>query len=944
MSLKYQNEQVISSLRSAYTLKHTTESWFHVPEIESPKDGADLESSILNLNLSSDAETRSSTRSIRSNSATRAASTHHPHESINTSPLRRASVSKASVSPILSSANSADAVPAVGAASGRKNSTTTINGLPTTSESEVSSSPISVSTHLDVDAPDGTVSDTELAVSQNAKSLMRWKELGLDLGDDSDFEDTLLQGGNSLTYNGRNENTWKMSSNRLSRNRSLRRDNSREGSNHPSVNPGAPSSLKRKSGLVLQTTTPNGAVLNSPSNDRGVTPSSHQATLAPTPSPSLFTKRSVQETETPATSGSQLTSMLTSKGDPRDQYLEAIAGLREGNGNTYKMHIPGMKPITITIKQDCSTHLAIGYTLLKANIDNGDANLYTLRLTEDDGEVDEDFPALDRVRPVVSYHSDEFAIIKATESEFRENCKRTPNKVAFKTDTRHTTASRSTTGTHSTDFPRQQIGGYSGAGAGAGSGAGIPSLQIPASKNRSMSPISPTTSVQHNPSNVPSNAPSNAPSHGASKAPTIAPLRSPTNNPPFGQKPRALEAPLSIELPRSRATSHELPREKVRPFPPPASFVPPPVSQMAALSTTPQHPNTFLAPKSSISDKERAASSSDTIRPNQLRPISTKPQRSFASSLSGTKFESILVRAYMFPYDPLLSPVFWSDDMATRQTKMAEVFEQMCQDKMMDPEMFILRTADTARRQIDLQKPLVEFMHQPQNTGADSSSLPAVTPSVGVSGVSSSSGNTAASSALYVDIEVVALRNVPGATQTALRPRAGSKPGESIYSVNDSNLAGSILSGSHSSHQYGSGPSSGSFGGTSPSKIDSHQNILDDSVLAIQQPFGFYKYPVVRQKVLGGRTRELVIDGENVHIMPPSDRSMVDQPKTTSFHIRQIIRVKQSRKAETNFSIAIMKPGGPKTYDLETKSPQITREIVDKLQRMNSVRSKQSIA
>lgn len=914
MSLKYRNEQVISSLRTAYTLKHANESWFQEPEIASPRDSGDLESSILGLNLGSDVDLAPSTRSMRSNSATRS-SIHHSHEPINTSPLRRTSVSKGSVSPVLDSNSSMDTVPAI-VSGGRKSSNNTISGLPTPSESEVSSSPMSVSTHMDIDGPEGAVSDTDLAVSQNAKSLMRWKELGLDLGDDSDFEDTVLQGGNSLTYNARNGNTWKMHSHRLARNRSLRRENTRENANHPSANPGAPSSLKHKSGLVLQTTTPNGGVLSSLGKGNGISAGDSHASIVPTASPSLFTKRSVEETEAPAASNSQLTSMLTSKGDPRDQYLEAVAGLRDGNGKTYKMHIPGREPITITVKPDCSTHLAIGFTLLKADIDNGDANLYTLRLTEDDGEVDEDFPALDRVRPVVSYHSDEFAIIKATESEFRENCKRTPNKVAFKNDTPSTTAQRVFRGapTPSGSQPTDASGS-----AGVSTAKDLHSLQIPASRNRSTSPISPTTKV-------PYGAPSHGPANGQSNGRPFGP--------PFGYPRTSLGAPLSTESMRSHSSSNNLPQEKVRPFPPPASFVPPPISQMTALSSTSQHPNAFLAPRSSESDKEPTASSNETIRQHHLRPITAKPQRSFTSTLSGTKFESILVRAYMFPYDPLLSPVFWSDDMATRQTKMAEVFEQMCQDKMMDPEMFILRTADTARQQIDLQKPLVEFIHQPQNTGADSASLPAVTPSVGVSGVSSGSGNAAAGSALYVDIEVVALRNVPGAAQTALRPRAGSKPGDSISSINDTSLAGTSVSGSHPSHQYGSGPSTGSFGGASPGKIDSHQNILNDSVLAIQQPFGFYKYPVVRQKVLGGRTRELVIDNENVHIMPPSDRSMVDQPKTTSFHIGQIGRVKQSRKAETNFSISIMKNGNPKTYDLETKSPQTTREIVETLRRM----------
>ena len=87
---------------------------------------------------------------------------------------------------------------------------------------------------------------------------------------------------------------------------------------------------------------------------------------------------------------------------------------------------------------------------------------------------------------------------------------------------------------------------------------------------------------------------------------------------------------------------------------------------------------------------------------------------------------------------------------------------------------------------------------------------------------------------------------------------------------------------------------------------------------------------------LGRSERELIIDGDYIHLMPPADWSVLDQPKTTTFHIKQVLRVKRSSKVVTNLSIIIMKPTGPKRYDLECQSASVALEIIDKLQRLKA--------
>lgn len=64
--------------------------------------------------------------------------------------------------------------------------------------------------------------------------------------------------------------------------------------------------------------------------------------------------------------------------------------------------------------------------------------------------------------------------------------------------------------------------------------------------------------------------------------------------------------------------------------------------------------------------------------------------------------------------------------------------------------------------------------------------------------------------------------------------------------------------------------------------------------------------------------------------MPPEGKAhgFATTTRTTSFHISNIVNVKQSRKTPHNLKIAISKDIGTKTYELEAENPRIASDIV----------------
>ncbi|KAG5513556.1 hypothetical protein PMAC_000988 [Pneumocystis sp. 'macacae'] len=101
------------------------------------------------------------------------------------------------------------------------------------------------------------------------------------------------------------------------------------------------------------------------------------------------------------------------------------------------------KPISVVIKRTATVADVIGFSLycyieqkLEPRLTNEqlNPNMWTLRIVEEDGDLDEDFPALDRTRFLSKFGFDEFALVEATSEQFLENEKITPFNFKINTE------------------------------------------------------------------------------------------------------------------------------------------------------------------------------------------------------------------------------------------------------------------------------------------------------------------------------------------------------------------------------------------------------------------------------------------------------------------------------------------------------------------------------
>ncbi|ORX56646.1 SIN1-domain-containing protein [Piromyces finnis] len=86
-------------------------------------------------------------------------------------------------------------------------------------------------------------------------------------------------------------------------------------------------------------------------------------------------------------------------------------------------------PLEIMVKKTANVEDVIGYSLYEYNeaerqppiTDDMDVPYWNMRIVEDDGEIDEDFPALERSRKIQKFAFDSFAICKASQAEISKN-------------------------------------------------------------------------------------------------------------------------------------------------------------------------------------------------------------------------------------------------------------------------------------------------------------------------------------------------------------------------------------------------------------------------------------------------------------------------------------------------------------------------------------------
>jgi hypothetical protein len=242
--------------------------------------------------------------------------------------------------------------------------------------------------------------------------------------------------------------------------------------------------------------------------------------------------------------------------------------------------------------------------------------------------------------------------------------------------------------------------------------------------------------------------------------------------------------------------------------------------------------------------------------------------------------DSVTVRVYQYPFDEILSKVYWEAALA-RTTKIGTILETVCRDKVMDCSMYVLKIA--GRKVVATSAQDLQSLDGRYNLE--------ITPK-----------------------RVITLANGyetehtnPNTADTLRRAASTTR---SVYSALASR-------------------------GAEDAKVYRQSVVMAGATLPeILTTAGYHKYQVWRRQpmsFIGRHERVLAIDGEYVHIMPPEDRTLFDSPKTSTFHMNQVMKCKQSTKVPANFKIVVRKTSGPKRYDLEAVSAAQSAEIVNKI-------------
>lgn len=130
---------------------------------------------------------------------------------------------------------------------------------------------------------------------------------------------------------------------------------------------------------------------------------------------------------------SALSAMIKAKelNSREENHLAELYASFSGKGDLKPLHLKifrptseePMRPVEVIVRQDATVAETIGFSLYRYWEDGRkpplrkeecDANVWTLRIMEDVGVVDDDFPALERIRPISRFQFDMFALVEAT--------------------------------------------------------------------------------------------------------------------------------------------------------------------------------------------------------------------------------------------------------------------------------------------------------------------------------------------------------------------------------------------------------------------------------------------------------------------------------------------------------------------------------------------------
>ena len=135
---------------------------------------------------------------------------------------------------------------------------------------------------------------------------------------------------------------------------------------------------------------------------------------------------------------SALTALIKAKeqNSQEENHLAELYASFSGKGDLKPLHLKIYRPtsdepmhsVDVIVRQDATVAETIGFSLYRyweegrkppLKKEECDANVWTLRIMEDEGVVDDDFPALERIRPISRFQFDMFALVEATPDQGR---------------------------------------------------------------------------------------------------------------------------------------------------------------------------------------------------------------------------------------------------------------------------------------------------------------------------------------------------------------------------------------------------------------------------------------------------------------------------------------------------------------------------------------------
>lgn len=315
----------------------------------------------------------------------------------------------------------------------------------------------------------------------------------------------------------------------------------------------------------------------------------------------------------------------------------------------------------------------------------------------------------------------------------------------------------------------------------------------------------------------------------------------------------------------------------------------------------------------------------EKVTPNSKKPIidrTASMSKTGPPTLSGGKKNSavpVTVVIYEYPYDDVVSKPVWSSDVLP-SISIQSILDAVCRDRELNVNDYFLKLT-SSREVLSLNAPFSTLGGR----------ILELTPKRVITSVNG-----------YSNTDILSLANAPAERATAKVPSASGKNSAASHrtvkkSTSTGNLSlsyGSTLGGARRNSTGASSAEAPTLSRQSQGNRLGDMTVKNELLPGGVNGVGYEKYTVWRRQpmsFISRHERVLAIDGEYIHIMPSEDRTWFDSPKTSSFHISQVLKVKQSHKVPNNFKVVVMKTSGPKRYDLEALDPNESAIIVNRI-------------